>query len=383
VNGPALAFIGAALLSLRGPGIERDQTVVVEGDRITYAGPSRSATIPKDARRIDAGGRFLLPGLADMHVHLHFPEELGAYLAHGITTVRNMRGEPRHLAWREDVRAGRIPGPTLYTSGPTLGGSPLLNPQFKAVDTPADASRTVAEQAAAGYDLVKVHSRLKREVYEAIAKAARDHRLPVVGHPLPETGLDVQVRERQASLEHVWDMERLLEADPSLAARMAGSGTFVTPLIATDYERTAPPADLVGLLARKPRTWTGPSPRTRLAMSHLRSAGVRFLIGTDASLPAMRPGESLGLEMRSLLASGLTAREVLEAATRNAGAFVGERLANPGRPSGTIETGARADLLQLDANPLEDPTRGLAPRLVVAKGRLFETSDLARWRAAR
>ncbi len=383
MNGPALAFIGAALLSLRGPGIERDQTVVVEGDRITYAGPSRSATIPKDARRIDAGGRFLLPGLADMHVHLHFPEELGAYLAHGITTVRNMRGEPRHLAWREDVRAGRIPGPTLYTSGPTLGGSPLLNPQFKAVDTPADASRTVAEQAAAGYDLVKVHSRLKREVYEAIAKAARDHRLPVVGHPLPETGLDVQVRERQASLEHVWDMERLLEADPSLAARMAGSGTFVTPLIATDYERVAPPSDLAAMLAGPPRTWTEPGARTRLAMSRLAAAGVRFLIGTDASLPAMRPGESLGLEMRSLAASGLSPFDVLKAATANAGLFVHERVARPGLPFGTIEAGARADLLLLDGDPLADPARALSPRAVVASGRLYESSELDRWRPRR
>jgi imidazolonepropionase-like amidohydrolase len=383
MNGPALVFVGVALVSLRGPGLEPDQTVIVEGDRITYVGPSKSASLPQDARRIDGGGRFLMPGLADMHVHLHFADELGVYLAHGITTVRNMRGEPRHLAWREDVRAGRLAGPTILTSGPTLGGSPLLNPDFRAVDSPGEASRAVAEQAAAGYELVKVHSRLKPEVYEAVAKAGREHRLPVVGHYLPETGIDIQVRERQASLEHVWDMERFLEADPSPARRIAAAGTFVTPLIATDYERTAPPADLVGLLARKPRTWTGPSPRTRLAMSHLRSAGVRFLIGTDASLPAMRPGESLGLEMRSLLASGLTAREVLEAATRNAGAFVGERLANPGRPSGTIETGARADLLLLDANPLEDPTRGLAPRLVVAKGRLFETSDLARWRAAR
>ena len=379
VNAPTLVFVGVSILSMRAPGLERDRTVVVTGDRITYAGPSASAPDATGAKRIDGAGRFLMPGLADMHVHLHFPDELGVYLAHGITTVRNMRGEPRHLAWRDDVRAGRLPGPTIYSSGPTLGGSPLLNPDFRAVDSPAEAGRAVAEQASAGYDLVKVHSRLKPDTYEAIAQAGRDHRLPVAGHYLAETGMDLQIRERQASLEHVGDMERLLEADPSLARRIADAGTFVTPLIATDYERTAPPASLSALLSRSPQTWAQPRARTRLAMTHLASAGVRLLIGTDASLPAMRPGESLGLEMRSLRAAGLTARQVLEAATRAAGAFVQERIANPGAGFGTIEAGARADLLLLDANPLEDPRRALSPRAVVANGRLYEASVLDRW----
>lgn len=383
MNGPALVFVGVALVSLSGPGAEPDQTVIVEGDRITYAGLSKSATIPKGARRIDGAGRFLMPGLADMHVHVHFPDELGVYLAHGITTVRNMRGSPQHLAWREDVRSGRRPGPTVYSSGPTLGGSPLVNPAFVAVDSPATAARVVEEQATAGYDLVKVHSRIRPDVYAAIAEASRAHKIPVAGHYLPETGVDAQVRERQASLEHVGDMLDFLATGPDQARLMAAAGTFVAPLLSADWSHTPPAADLAELLARPQQSWREPNARERRAVSNLHSAGVRLLAGTDSSLPSMRPGESLGLEMRSLAAAGLTARQVLEAATVNAGVFVRERVAKAGLPFGTIEVGARADLLLLDADPLEDPTRALSPRAVVAKGRLYEGSDLARWRAAR
>ena len=111
MNGPALVFVGVAVVSLFHPDLETGQTVIVEGDRITYAGPSNGATIPRDARRIDGSGRFLMPGLADMHVHLQFADELGVYLGHGITTVRNMRGAPEHLAWRGDGTVDAGAGP--------------------------------------------------------------------------------------------------------------------------------------------------------------------------------------------------------------------------------------------------------------------------------
>ena len=380
MNGPALVFVGVSVVSMFTPDVETGQTVIVEGQRITYAGPSSQAPIPKDARRLDGAGRFLMPGLADMHVHLAFPDELNVYLAHGITTVRNMRGAPEHLAWREDIRSGRRPGPTVYTSGPTLGGSPLRNPAFTAVDAPEVARRVVAEQAAAGYDFIKVHSRIRPDVYAAIAEEARARRIAVVGHSLSEVGLEAQVRERQASLEHLRDFADSLTVD--LARRMAADGVSVAPLLMTEYTGDAPAADLPALLARPRQAWREPNERERRAVSILRSAGVRLLVGTDASLPAMRPGESLGLEMRSLAAAGLTPRQVLAALTRNAGQFVAG--ATQGRPEfGTIHAGARADLLLLDANPLEDPLRALSPRAVVANGRLFEASDLAPWRLTR
>lgn len=380
MNGPALVFVGVAVVSMYQPDVETGQTVVVEGDRITYAGPASGATIPKDARRIDGAGRYLMPGLADMHAHLRFPDELGVYLAHGITTVRNMRGAPEHLAWREDVRSGRRPGPVVYTSGPTLGGSPLRNPAFTAVDSAVDAARIVSDQAAAGYDFIKVHSRIRPDVYAAIAEAARARKLRVVGHYLPEVGLDAQIRERQASLEHVGDMAAVLT--DALARRMAATRTFVAPLLSTEYTGDPPASDLPGLLARPKQPWREPGERDRRAVSMLLGAGVSLLAGTDASLPAMKPGESLGLEMRSLAAAGLTPRQVLAAATRNAGQFCA-RAEGRWPDFGTIRAGTRADLLLLDANPLEDPLSALSPHLVVANGRLYETSDLARLRGHR
>src|SRR5688500_9859031 len=153
-----------------------DHTVLVSRDRIVWVGPARSASVPRGARRIDGRGAYLAPGLADMHVHLSTREELSDLVAAGITTVRNMRGAPQHLAWRDSVAAGTLVGPTIYTSGPSLRGARRVgreDPRFEHVRTPRDADEIVRRQAAAGYDMIKVLYGLSLDEYQQVLASAR------------------------------------------------------------------------------------------------------------------------------------------------------------------------------------------------------------------
>jgi hypothetical protein len=190
------------------------QTVLIQGDRIEALGPSDKVEVPEEARVIDGRGRTLLPGLMDLHVHLD--EELGVrpdfadgplYLAHGVTTVLNLRGDEAHLEWRRRIEAGKILAPTLFTSGGFLN-----EPSFT---TPDEVEQEVRRQAEAGYDVVKFHEDysaeehrylttvgLSREAYDRMIATARDEGIPLVGHAPQNLGLG-PVLEMSQSLAHL------------------------------------------------------------------------------------------------------------------------------------------------------------------------------------
>jgi imidazolonepropionase-like amidohydrolase len=370
--GSVTAFVNVSLVNMAQDGVRPGVTVVVEGDHIVQVGPADAVPVPQGARRLEGG--FLMPGLVDAHVHVGFPEELARYLDYGITTVRNMRGGPEHLQWRADVQEGRRPGASLYTSGPTLGGSPLLNPAFVAVDTVEAAAAVVAEQKAAGYDCIKVHSRLKPAVFEAVAAAARGHGLPVVGHVMPEVGLEAALKGGQASLEHAFDLEPVARQPlDQMAKRIAAAGARVGTLLTATYEHTPPAASLAELLRQPPAPFHAPGPRGRGLVQALRAAGVRLLAGTDASLPPMQPGEALADELRYLVEAGFTPYQALRAATVEPGEFLAAH-AGPPEPRGVVEVGAPADLIVLDGDPLRDVQAALRPRTVMVRGRLHAPS---------
>ena len=173
------------LISMRpgAPAVQLGHSVLVEGDRITAIGPARALPTPPDARIVDGGGQTLLPGLIDAHVHVWDEAELAGYLAHGVTSVRNMSGMPFHQPLAERIAEGRILGPDLLTTGPILN-SPGPNEQanHQLVTTAEEARAAVEGQHAAGYRTVKVYANLTREAYEAILAAARELDMTVVGH---------------------------------------------------------------------------------------------------------------------------------------------------------------------------------------------------------
>ena len=328
-----------------------DHTVIVTGDRITWIGPSRGARIPDGVERVDAPGAFLMPGLADMHVHLESANDLAMYVAAGVTTVRNMRGGPRYLAMREQIAAGTRLGPTIYTAGPTLLGGRRRNSEFVTIETAEDAERVVLAQARAGYDMIKVHSELAAPVYDRILATARRAGIPVVGHLITEAGLTRSLRAGQASIEHA---EVLFERDSARMARgareVAGAGAWVGTIIETRNRPGALRSRLAELRGHPVPACLGPDENSARAIAAMRRANARLLAGTDASLSPMIPGMSLYCELAALVSSGLTPYEALQTATRNAGEFA--RVHLDGQiPFGTVTVGARADLVLFRRDP--------------------------------
>ncbi len=387
------------------------QTVVVENGVITRIDPASEVKLPAGARTIDAAGKFLIPGLGDMHVHLASNPEneqrdiLKLFVANGVTTVLNLRGTPQILELRAAIRRGDILGPRIYTAGP------YVNEPF--VTTPDEVERAVVEQKRAGYDVVKLHGNLSREAYARLMSVARCEGINVVGHAPRNLGVEVMFAEHQYALAHA--EEFLYDRDntstdsslPSVEARipefrdgMRRAGIWLMPNLTAFKMIGRQVQDLDAVLARPemrylPATvkaiW-GPSTngyttrmdrskapgifaRYRVIEKLVRSfneGGVRMLVGTDAMNTGVIPGFSAHDELADLVAAGLTPWQALRAGTANAAEFLGD-----GRRRGKIAERMEADLVLLDANPLIDiaNTRRIAG--VMLRGQWLSRKDIA------
>ncbi|HEX2189359.1 MAG TPA: amidohydrolase family protein [Longimicrobiaceae bacterium] len=203
-----LAITNVAVVPMTSDTVLRGATVLVRDGRIVAVGPVRSVAVPAGARRIDGRGRYLIPGLADMHTHLYSdgevpdsvaPHELGVMLANGITAARLMIGTPEHLALRRDVESGRLRGPQLWVASPQFAGKQYEN--GRVVTTPEEARAAVREVADAGYDFVKLTLHITRPVYDAIVDEAARRGIRVVGHVDPQVGLS-RALEAGQQIEH-------------------------------------------------------------------------------------------------------------------------------------------------------------------------------------
>jgi imidazolonepropionase-like amidohydrolase len=394
-----------------------DRTVVIRGNRIVAEGPAASTTVPANARVIDGHGKFLIPGLWDMHVHLAMPggkKVLPLYIANGVTGVRDMAGDWATLtAWRRDIARGILIGPRIVASGPYLEGGDVPIPHLL-VKTPADAAPAVDSLIRLGVDFIKVHGQLTPESYYAIARAARTRRMPFAGHVSRSVGAANASDSGQASIEHILSIPnactpaesvslaprftvqgalgRCSSADlSSLFDKLRRNGTRVVPTLTAQLEvarwpkrdlpgdsvqrylpdslkqyvagifpmvdSVPPDADVVGLkLFDK-----------RVAMAGaLQRAGVIVMTGTDAPLRNSPPGFGLHEELLLLTKAGMTPFEVLRAATLEPARFLG--LADS---LGTIGVGKVADVVLLTANPLSDIRNSSRSVYVVANGRVF------------
>ena len=383
------------------------RTVVVRGGRIAALLPA-GAAVPAGARVVEGNGlAWLIPGLADMHVHLLDRDELLLYLANGITTVRNLHGLPRHLAWRDSIAAGALPGPRLVTSGPIVDGDPPSRATNTVVRTAADVERVVTEQKAAGYDAIKIYDNLPRDLYEALVRSARRHGLPVVGHVPTPVGLDGLLAVRgQRGIEHV---EELLPffADGrdtaglgAMAKGLARAGVWVTPTLtvhrsaldqARDWPADQARPELAFLNPATARSWgwsvagegraASPAAAARFARTTefferslvpaLHRAGVGLLAGSDAPIPTIMPGFALADELRALARAGLTPYEALATATSNPARFLGRE-----SEIGTVAPGRAADLVLLSADPLADIANVERRLGVMAAGRWYHQTEL-------
>jgi len=430
----ALAFVGVNVIPLTGSGtIHSDYTVVVRDGRISAMGPRRNVTVPANAVRIAATGKYLMPGLADMHAHLeHFDDStyLKLFLVNGITSVRSMDGRAHILEWKRRAAAGTVTSPSIYTAGRVLDGDPPVRSDNWAIRTADEARVAVDEQASQGYDFLKVYANLPVEAFRAIIEDAKTRRIPVAGHIPQAVPLEEFLAAGVVSVEHVGDYANIIQAgdsipqgprDPmrrrlglevdsskiaALAWRLARSSTWVVPTIVTYDRGIATPAVLQSWMSEPGlavidrgivQYYWEPSvsragqgldsagwklvERSRLnriaLVSAFRRAGVRMLVGTDTPQPFAFPGAYVHEELANFVAAGFTPEQALTIATRDAARFMGQE-----QERGTLAVGKRADLLLLESNPLQDisATRKIAG--VVAQGRWLPASRLKEMREA-
>jgi imidazolonepropionase-like amidohydrolase len=413
----ATAFIHVAVVPMDRERVLDDFTVLVVGGRIRELGPTSAVAIPPGATVIDGSGKYLMPGLADMHAHTWEEEDLPLLLANGVTTIRNMFGGPTHLRWKERIAAGELTGPTIYTAGPIIDGNPPIWPGA-VVENAAQARRTVSEQRAAGYDFLKAYARLSREAYDALIHEGRARGMSVAGHVPDAVGLPAALRSGISSIEHLSGYEMLArkEVGPgeeaswarldesrfaSIARETAASGAWNCPTLVLFQHRVAPGESeyLRQLLARPEmryvssrivRSWypennylknstparaassreKGDVMRKKLVKA-LHEAGARLLLGTDYGNPFVVPGFSLQLELRSFVDAGLSPFEAIRAGTSGAAEFM-----DAANEWGTVATGRRADLILLEGNPLEDVSSIGKPAGVMMRGRWHSRAEL-------
>ena len=395
----ATAFVNVSVIPMDRERVLPAHTVVVANGAITAMGPSTRVAVPRGATVIDGRGKFLIPGLADVHVHVTGDRTydlplLKLFVANGVTTVLVMRGAPDRLTLRADVAAGRVLGPRIYTVGP------YVNEPF--VTTPEEVDSTVVDQKRAGYDFIKMHGDLTPAAYARLMAASRRERIRVVGHSPRNLGIDPMYAERQYAVAHAEefiynrdhtsrDASAVAAEVPGHARKMAAARIWLMPNL-TAYKSIAYQLVALDSLMKRPEMRFMPAPirdgwgpernpyvRRIRASRHqpmlasyrvlesitrqFHAAGVRLLVGTDALNVGVVPGFSAHEELQDLVTAGLTPFGALRAATANAGEFFGDRR------MGTIAVGKHADLVLLDRNPLVEisGTRSIAG--VMLRGR--------------
>ena len=394
-----LAFTNVTVVDVDNWASTPDQTVVVDSGRIVWRGPAANARIPRGTRRVSGAGRYLAPGLADMHAHVG-PHDLPLYLAASVTTVREMNGDTARLRWRTGTLNGSLAGPTLIVGGPLLAGAPQRY-RHVLIATAEEARAEVRREAALGFDFVKVYDGLSRESYAAIVAMAKEVGLPVSGH-VPDAVGAAALTSGQRSIEHITSL-----AVPDTTAlagildAVAESGVWVTPTMAA-FEALTLTRDSavwarfdqpdIRLIDRDLQAWwrsvrgdapaSPPSPRARArwevltrALQGLVARGVPLLAGTDTPNPLMIPGVALHEELRVLEHSGVSRRAALSAATFRPAEYLGTP-----RAFGVIERGTRADLVLLGANPFDSLSAYRTPIGVMARGRWYDAATLSRMR---
>ncbi|KKO46645.1 hypothetical protein WG68_04985 [Arsukibacterium ikkense] len=420
----AILINNIQLISMRpgAPAIEQGRAILVVGDRIAAIGAADELTIPAGVTLIDGKGYTLLPGLIDAHIHLNDEAELAAYLAHGITGLRNMSGYPFHLPLAKIIASGELLAPDFITTGPMLNSKgPNQTLIQQTVTTEAEARAAVRAQYRAGYRTLKVYSNLSRDAFDGITDEANLLGMRLTGHS-PEGVRGSGVPHQQpfdiawqetlgrgfSSLEHietiVWHGLRDNPTESGmreLAATLAASGEAVTPTLLAHKRLVLiaesqgayllrPGLDTINPLIRlmaqdsakywsqvDPSVYEGPRAEFyKTATRLLYEAGVPLMVGTDSGGFSIVPGASVTRELELLVEAGMSPYDALAAATRVSAEILGFR------QTGIIAPGYRANLVLLAENPLDDISAVAHPIAVIIRGHLLQQAELEAMRAA-
>jgi imidazolonepropionase-like amidohydrolase len=420
-----VVFTGVSVIPMDREIVLANQTVIVENGRITHVGAPRSA--PAGATTIDARGKFLMPAIAEFHAHVpsgaqavHAHRTLSLYALAGVATARGMLGAPMHIALRDSIAAGRLFGPRLLTAGPSFNNN--------SATTPSITATMVREQKAAGYDLLKIHPGVPKTSFDSLAVVANALRIPFSGHVPLEIGLDAALTSKYSTIDHLDGIVEAMYAGPqpltpqvngwfglgimrqldqsrfgAIVDRIKASGVVMVPtqILMDNYANDATGDELTSLpefkywVPQQVASWRTnkndfiakpPVSREqrqefialrRRFIKALHDGGVPFLLGSDAPQLWNVPGFSAHRELGALVAAGLTPYQALRTGTANVAKFMGE----DGR-SGVVREGARADLLLLDANPLDAISNSLRINGVVVNGRWIGPAERGQMLAA-
>ena len=434
---PPLAFMHVTLIDGSGSPAQADMTVVVSGNTISQVGKSAAVKLPANARQIDARNQFMIPGLWDMHTHPFMRKnkmlpllDLQLFIANGITGIRDMgdQGVPddfgdmpyvQDVEWRQAVAGGAVIGPRMSVAGVIVDGPRSPRAGWASVSTEGDGRKLVTSLKTMGVDFVKVYDRLPRDVFYAIADEAKKQGLTIAGHVPFSVSVADASDAGQRSEEHLWGMlvglssreaelAKVVNVDNrvggltanlktlldtyseekalALFAKFKKNDTYIVPTLVTKVPASVPMsdpriakymspalrADYHGRFKAAAAAAADPL-RTQLSemdfrmVREMNRAGVRMLAGTDT----LSFGFDLHDELALLVKAGLTPMQALQTATRNAAEFLGKL-----DTLGTVETGKLADMVVLDANPLEAIANTTRIRSVVVNGRLLDRQAL-------
>ncbi len=413
------AFVNVNVVYPAEKRIEPAQTVIVYDHTIAQVGPTNEVTPGAKAFIIDGEGRYLTPGLVEMHAHVPKAAQGRAYLedvlflwvANGITTIRNMNGEPAHLELREQIEQREVLGPRIYTAGPPFQGAKIK--------TAAETTAMVTAQAEAGYDFLKVHMGLSLSTYNDVVAGADANHIAFAGHVANDIGLWRALEAGQKSIDH---LDSYL---PALVAVDADTADVKDSLLGLPYTPFVDPAriELVAQATAAAGVWNAPTltlasnfvgpfdatsiirgaeympPRVvrswksiaqgfqktiddpdmaqqflnyRLQLvKALQEAGAGVLLGSDAPQVLNVPGFSTHNELDLLVEAGLTPAQALTAGTVNPAIYFAAE-----DRFGRIQPGLAADLILVAENPLEDISTLRNPSGVMLQGRWLPVDEL-------
>lgn len=418
---PVLVLVGAHVLPMDRERVLERQTLVIREGRIAELGPAGSVRPPAGAQVVNLAGKYVMPALGEMHGHLAGPNQslneriLALNVAHGVLTIRSMLGHPAQLTLRDRVAKGEIRGPRIYTAGPSANG--------QSVTTAAAGEQMARDQKAAGYDLIKIHPGVPLVAFDALAKTAKAVGIPFAGHVPAEVGVHRAIEAGYRSIDHLDGYAEAAVRDgatpgpngpgffgslvaqdldarkiPGLVQKTKAANVWVVPTetLMLHFFSTEP---LEAMFARPELAYVTPDMRTqwegglrgfrngpqygtpaqRAALMKFRAtllrqmqdAGVGILLGADSPQVLNVPGIATHQELAAVVKAGLTPYEALVSGTRNVATYFGTQ-----QEEGTVARGMKANLLVLNANPLQDVTKTLDRAGVVHEGTWHDRAAL-------
>ncbi len=416
VTGEAIAFTNVNVIPMNSDQILENQTVVVKGRTISLVTPADNVSLGNDVQKIDGTGKYLIPGLAEMHGHVpptdppanaprymnmeYVENTLFLYTAAGITTVRGMLGWPNQLELKEKVKSGKLIGPNLYLAGPSFNGN--------SIGSVEEARQKVIEQEEAGWDLLKIHPGLTLEEYNAMATTANEVGITFGGHVPSDVGLIHAIEMGQETIDHIdgyvaylnsfeeaereQKMQEIIEITKENNVWIVPTqALWETILGSADYDAMKKydelkyiPKNLVsGYNSWAERKLSSPNTNVEEAKEHaalrtkllaeMNKHGVKILMGTDAPQLYSVPGFSIHRELQHMKEAGMSPYEILVTGTVNVGEYFADKNSEA---FGTIENGMRADLILVNSNPLEDITYLKDHSGVMVAGSWMSKSDI-------